>query len=182
MGTMLVLTVTATDHPGIVDCLSRVVFEHGGNWLESRMVRLGGVFAGLVQIEVAAERAGKLTAGLSALCGSEMSVAICEAKADDPYRGWRRLGLELTGADHEGIVQGVTNFLAEQGVNVEDLTTGVGHAPHSGGPLFSARARLRCPPGRDVDELRASLFALASGLGVDVTLEDAGPAPFRPAS
>ena len=85
MGTMLVVTVTATDHPGIVDCLSRVVFEHGGNWMESWMVRLGGVFAGLVQTR-AAERAGKLTAS-SALCGSEMSLAVCEAKADDPYCG-----------------------------------------------------------------------------------------------
>ena len=42
----LVLTVIGRDRPGLVDTLSGVVAEHGGNWEESRMAHLADRFAG----------------------------------------------------------------------------------------------------------------------------------------
>ena len=56
MSTTLVLTVIGTDRPGLVESIAAVVAAHGGNWLESRMARLGGQFAGIVRIEVPRER------------------------------------------------------------------------------------------------------------------------------
>src|SRR5690348_11545801 len=52
----LVMTVIGKDRPGLVDSIASLVAEHGGNWLESRMSRLGGQFARIVQVEVAAEK------------------------------------------------------------------------------------------------------------------------------
>ena len=40
----VVLTVIGRDRPGLVDALSRVVAEHGGNWEESRMSHLADQF------------------------------------------------------------------------------------------------------------------------------------------
>ena len=42
MQRMLVMTVIGQDRPGLVDSVAGLVAEHGGNWLESRMSRLGG--------------------------------------------------------------------------------------------------------------------------------------------
>ena len=47
----LVLTVFAPDKPGQVERIAQCIAEHGGNWLESRMARLAGQFAGIVRIE-----------------------------------------------------------------------------------------------------------------------------------
>lgn len=35
----LVLTVIATDHPGLVERIAQCIASHGGNWLESRIDR-----------------------------------------------------------------------------------------------------------------------------------------------
>jgi glycine cleavage system regulatory protein len=48
---MLVLIVIGPDRLRIVELLSRIVASHGGNWLESRMSRLGGQFAGIIHGE-----------------------------------------------------------------------------------------------------------------------------------
>ena len=53
--TSLVLTVLGTDHPGIVDTIAQAVADQGGNWVESRMARLAGQFAGILRVEIDAE-------------------------------------------------------------------------------------------------------------------------------
>ncbi len=47
----LILTVIGPDRPGLVRTLSEAVTAHGGSWLESRMARLAGQFAGIVLVE-----------------------------------------------------------------------------------------------------------------------------------
>ena len=55
MQRLLVMTVIGRDRPGLVDSVASLVAEHGGNWLESRMSRLGGHFAGILRVEVPGE-------------------------------------------------------------------------------------------------------------------------------
>ena len=52
----LVMTVIGADRPGLVDSLAGIVEVHGGNWMESRMSRLGGQFAGILRVQVKAEK------------------------------------------------------------------------------------------------------------------------------
>ena len=56
MQRMLVMTVIGPDRPGLVDTVAGLVAEHEGNWLESRMSRLGGHFAGILRVEVPASK------------------------------------------------------------------------------------------------------------------------------
>ncbi|HMP08628.1 MAG TPA: ACT domain-containing protein, partial [Lacipirellulaceae bacterium] len=65
--TSLVLTVLGPDRPGLVESLARAVAEHGGNWVESRMAHLAGHFAGILRVEVDADRASALAAAVAAL-------------------------------------------------------------------------------------------------------------------
>ena len=41
MQTHLVMTIIGKDRTGLVESLARLVAEQDGNWLESRMCRLG---------------------------------------------------------------------------------------------------------------------------------------------
>jgi glycine cleavage system regulatory protein len=172
MKTTFVVTVTCPDRPGIVNEVSRIVLAHGASWQQSRMVRLGGVFAGLIRVEVDADRAAALVRELQTLGRDGMSVTAREARPEDRYAGWRPLRLVLSGADHEGIVQGVAQFLAEKRVNVEELVTDLVPAPFAGGPLFSAEAKLRCPPEVTTGELRGKLAELGASLGVEMEIEE----------
>src|SRR5262245_19192913 len=69
-GTMqrsLVMTVIGEDKPGLVESIATLVAGHGGNWLESRMSRLGGQFAGIVRVEVPADKEQPLANALKNL-------------------------------------------------------------------------------------------------------------------
>src|SRR5688572_32828579 len=67
MRATLVMTVIGGDRPGLVQMVAARVADHGGNWLESRMCRLGGQFAGILRIEVPQERRDELLNALRTL-------------------------------------------------------------------------------------------------------------------
>jgi glycine cleavage system regulatory protein len=167
----LVLTVIGADRPGLVEKVADLVAGHGGNWLESRMCRLGGQFAGIVQIVVPTERQAALTTAFAGLSAQGLRIAVY-ADSTSPVPVADSLArIELVGQDRPGIVRQVAAVLAAQGVNVEDLTTQCISAPMSGETLFQARARLHLPAGCDVPRLRQDLERIASDLLVDITFE-----------
>lgn len=182
--TTFVLTVVGADRPGLVSALSSAVAEHGGNWLTSRMAQLSGQFAGIVLVEVAAERAQALRASLAGLAEAGLRVEVTESAPAEvapaaaapvaaPESGSRTLTVALLGNDRPGIVRQITGALTAYAVSIEELETGTREAPMAGGQLFEARARLRVPPGSDLEALRAALEHIADELLVDLELNDA---------
>ena len=67
MDSNLVMTVIGADRPGLVEMVAARVADHGGNWLESRMCRLGGQFAGILRVAVAARARDGLVNALRTL-------------------------------------------------------------------------------------------------------------------
>jgi glycine cleavage system regulatory protein len=167
----LVLAVLGDDRPGLVDTLSGLVTRHGGSWDRSQMARLGGKFAGIVQVVVPAASAADLETALTALRGDGLHVTVERTVGDVAPTG-RRVTLSLVGTDQPGLVHAVSAALAAIGASIEELTTAIGDAPMSGGPLFSAEAVVALPATVDVSQLRAQLEHLAGHLMVDIDLRD----------
>lgn len=175
----LAFTMIGADRPGLVDRVSGVVAEHGGNWERSRMARLGGRFAGVVEITVADTRAEALRAALADLDGRDgLRVSVEDAGADDADAepGRPTIVVSVTGTDRPGLVHAVAAALASTGANIEEFTSGTTNAPMSGGALFVATAIVALPERLGLDEVRAPLEALADHLMVDIDLVDADPA------
>ena len=172
MQSTLVMTVIGKDRPGLVELVAGIVASEGGNWLESRMCRLGGEFAGILRIEVAAEKEGALLKALKALDAQGLNITVKPAlTAPDP--GQRRFAtLEIIGQDRPGIVREISSVLARQGVNVEELNSGCDSAPMSGETLFKARAKLMFAESCDVSALRHELEGVAGNLLVDVSFTE----------
>lgn len=171
MTTTLVLTLIGHDQPGLVRKVAATIAEHGGNWLESRMCRLGGEFAGIVRLEIEASRVEELRAALRGLAGLRVEVASEGADAG-AGEGQRALAaLDLVGSDRPGILREVTAVLAAHGFNVEDLASERSEAPMGGGKLFQMRAVVSVPAGGDLAKVRAELETLAADLMVELKLE-----------
>lgn len=172
MSASLVLTVIGLDRPGLVEALSQAVTAHGGNWLESRMSRLEGQFAGILRVDVPEARADALAEALRALQPEGLEVVVARAVAQPRDARSRGLRLELTGSDRPGIIREIAQALASLGINVDELRTGVESAPMSGELLFRADAELRVPPDLEFEQLRKTLEGLASDLMVDISLDE----------
>jgi glycine cleavage system regulatory protein len=176
----LVMTILGKDRTGLVESIASLVAEHGGNWLESRMCRLGGEFAGILRIHVPGEKQRGLTEALKGLQAQGLSVVVYADEPGAAKAGGKLTALEIVGHDRPGIIREIARALAEQGVNVEELSSECESAAMSGETLFRARARLQLPAGCDAEVLRRSLEKIASDLMVDVSLaelEESGAEP-----
>lgn len=162
----LILTVIGPDRPGLVRELSEAVAARGGSWLESRMARLAGQFAGIVLVEAP----DSLLDDLHRLEGQGLRIVAQSAAGDAARRATAepRLALEVVGNDRPGIVRDIAQILAASGVNIEELTTGVVSASFSGEPLFRVTAQVRAPGEAAVEAMRAGLEQLGNELMVDI--------------
>jgi glycine cleavage system regulatory protein len=158
----LILTVVGPDRPGLVRALSQAVAAAGGSWLESRMARLAGQFAGIVLVEAPES----LLEDLRALEGQGLRIVVQGGAAAEVVGD--RLTLEVVGNDRPGIVRDITAVVAAHGINIEELTTGVSSGSFSGEPLFKATALLRAPDAAAVEAMRAGLEQLGNELMVDI--------------
>ena len=167
---MLVMTVIGPDRPGLVDSIAQIVVEHGGNWLESRMARLGGQFAGILRVELPSDNEPALVSRLKQLESRGLSVVTHLDRPLSAAPSSRLSTLEIVGHDRPGIVRQISHTLATYGVNVEELHTECDSAAMSGEILFKARARLNIPDSCDIARLRLDLEQIAADLIVDISL------------
>ena len=168
----LVMTLIGPDRTGLVESVARAVAGHGGNWLESRMCRLGGEFAGILRIEIPAEKKSSLLAALQKIPG--LNVVVQPDPKPASATPGRQTKLEIVGSDRPGIVREITSALARAGVNVEEFSSEVVSAPMSGETLFKAGARLQLPEGCNLAALKKDLEKIAADLLVDVSLAEFG--------
>jgi glycine cleavage system regulatory protein len=167
MITSLVMTVLGADRPGLVRSLSDVVATHGGNWLESRMARLAGQFAGIVRVECPTESAQTLIEHLHALATVGLTVQAVREKSSGPTPR-KTLSVTVVGNDRPGIVRDLSTAIATAGANVEDLITGLESAPMSGHPLFRAQGIISIPESADPATLISAIENLGTDLSVDI--------------
>ena len=170
MRSSLVLTVIGPDRTGLVETLAATVAQHDGNWLESRMARLAGKFAGVLRVDVPHDRCQALLDALNKMRDAGLNVVV--ESSDGPVTAKRShtLVLALIGHDRPGIVRDVSHALAKRGVNVIEFHTQVVSAAMTGDPLFKATAELLAPADTRIDELRDALDQIAAELDLDLTL------------
>lgn len=167
MKTYLVMTVLGPDRPGLVRALSSKIADLGGNWLESRMARLAGQFAGILRVECAEADADKIIAELRGFETEGLSVIAVREKASDSP-ALRTLAIDVVGNDRPGIVRQLAAAIAGAGGNVEELVTGLESAAMSGQPLFRAHGTVSLPEGADEAALVTAIEKLGTDLSVDV--------------
>jgi glycine cleavage system regulatory protein len=140
------------------------------------MCRLGGQFAGILRVEVAAEKRDELVNALRTLEVDGLRVIIHaeggvpSAKNAASQAKGSLATIELVGNDRPGILRSVSAVFAAHGVNVEELASERVSAPMDGGVLFQARATVFVPAEVKLAAVRADLEKLAADLMVDLKL------------
>ena len=166
------MTIIGKDRTGLVESVASLVAGYGGNWLESRMCRLGGEFAGILRITVSEEQRSALVDALKRLQAQGLNVSISAGLSDALPSQGALTALEIIGQDRPGIIREISRALANQGVNVEELSSELVSAPMSGEPLFKAHARLQLPEKCNLAALRNELEKIAADLMVDISFAD----------
>ena len=169
---LLVLSVVGSDRPGLTRALAAAVLSAGGNWLESHLSRLGGLYVGSVLVELAADGADRLRAAVREVDAQGLEVRIAPADAGVAMAG-EAIQFSLVGQDRPGIVNQVSAVLSGLGANIETFDTWIGAEPHSGAALFHMESRIRLPPELDASRVQAALEEISTEIMVDISLTKA---------
>ena len=171
--TLLVLNVVGSDRPGLTQALAAAVLSADGNWLESHLSRLGGLYVGSVLVELEASGVEALRSAVSAIDAQGLEVRITPTGNQTAATG-ETLELRLVGQDRPGIVNQVTAALSELGANIETFETRVTAEAHSGIPLFHMDAQVRLPADLEARKVQAALEDISGEIMVDISLTSAG--------
>lgn len=168
--TTLILAIVGSDRPGLVAAVADVVDAHGGNWENSSLTELAGVFAGVIEVSVAPERAADLERALRGL-DSLLTVTVqAGSEIPDAAADTRALTVAVLGNDRAGIVREISSVFRAHGVNIDDMSTTTRDAAMAGGRLFEATVTAEAGASVDLDALRTDLECLATEIQVDITL------------
>jgi len=161
-----VLTLIGPDRAGLVRDVAAALEQSGGNWLASRLARMGGHFAGVVEISLPDE------AGLAPTIERWRAAGLECVAHEGAHAGTAEPGfvceIDVQGNDRPGIVSAVSRVIADCGGNVETLDTEVLSAPMAGGPIFQMRGVIRLA---DDEAAAAALQAALESLGPDLAVD-----------
>ncbi len=176
MRTNIVLTLTGTDRVGIVDDVTELLLELNGNIETSRMARLGGEFAILMLVSLPSEQLtnlDKLTRTLADQ-GFKVTTTQTEQTRAEAHPGWLTYQVDVSGADHEGVLHQIAHHLSQRDISIETLESGMTPAPISGTPLFQLTALVAVPPYLvDAQEWVVTLKNVGQTLNVDIAVSQA---------
>ncbi len=165
-----VLTLTGADRIGIVDEITRLLLDRGGNVETSRMARLGGEFAVLMLVSMSEPQYAGLDTDLEDLVARGYKVTTTPTKRPytEAHPGWTPFRIEVHGADHEGIIHKIAHHLSQQNINIESVETETTSAPFGGVPLFHMTALVVAPPAPPDQGWEAGLQAIGNEMNLEV--------------
>jgi glycine cleavage system transcriptional repressor len=167
----LAVAAIGRDRPGIVAAVAEVLLHHGANVEDSQMTILRGHFSMtlIVSLPAASDpdalrrdlEGVRARLALEALTVSEL--AHLQAVGPEPSHI-----VTVYGVDHPGIVHAVAAALAEQQVNITDLTTRV-FAGEEDTPVYAMMIEVAIPADLDPAELERLLRAIAAEQTVELS-------------
>jgi len=165
------VTAFGADRPGIVAAATKVFVERGCNLEDTSMTILRGHFAMMLIVDTPAGLTpGELERALAGTA-AELDLVVAVRALDDevpvspPGEAWT---VSVYGVDRPGIVHRISALLANESVNIVDLTTRV--IGDQARPAYAMLLEVTVPAELEVEELGGRLRALASELGVECSL------------
>ncbi len=166
------VTAIGRDRPGIVAAISRTLLELEGNIEDSQMSILRGHFAVMLIVRVPE---GPTEADLAARLGGVRDELGLEALTYEPVdeleasRPRASHVVSVYGADHPGIVAGMSAVLAAQGANITDLETRLAGSVEA--PLYVMLMEVALGEAAP-QEVRDALEEAAAEADVEVSLRE----------
>jgi len=172
MTQLVVLSAVGTDRPGVVNDLSKVILDCGGNIEESRMTTLGSEFAMLLLVSGNWAAIGKLEKALEQL-SKDKPLTISVRKTDERSGDGNRMpyGIDIVSLDQPGIVFNLANFFAAQDIEIADLSTRRYAAAHTGSQMFAVQMTINVPGSISISQLRDEFLELCDQLNLDAILD-----------
>ncbi len=165
------LTAVGEDRPGIVSAVTEPLARLGCNLEDSSSTILRGHFAVmLILSSPAGLTAEQIASDVCRYTDPLGLVVLVRPLREEAITGSISAShtLSVYGGDRPGIVHGVTQLLADHGVNITELTTRLVGRPDK--PVYAMLMEVALPADTSADALEQDLRGLAQRLSIDISL------------
>ncbi len=168
----MVISALGKDRPGLVDDLTRVIYELDCNIGDSRMAMLGGEFAVMLLVEGPWNQLARLEGQLPEL-ERRLGLSITARHTEAPEARTDALPytVDVVSLDHPGIINSLAAFFSRNGINIVDLNSTSYAAPHTGTPMFAVHMNIDVPAELRIGELRDQFLDFCDSMNLDAVME-----------
>ena len=161
----LIISAIGSDRTGIVSEISGVITSIGGNVEESRMSCLGSDFAIIMLVSITPDLVESLEMALQSI--NELTI-ISKPTNKKEVREGIQCQIDLSGADNEGIVKVLSQYMVGKSMNILEMQTHISNAPITGTPLFNLKTITTIPENMNILDIQSDLNQIAHKLGVNI--------------
>jgi glycine cleavage system transcriptional repressor len=169
-----IMTAFGKDRPGITADVTKLLFENGCNLEETTMTLLADEFTVILLFSCKdAHIDDRLLMECRRLEREKEIFAFVRPLGERQVRqkiGYSDHVLHVEGLDQTGIVYQISQFLADNGLNIVDLKSVVEASPESGTAIYVMDMHIQVPDGTPLEGVEQGLSAVADDLHVDITL------------
>jgi glycine cleavage system regulatory protein len=162
------ITLQAPDRTGLVEQIAHAVSRHGGNWLDSELRHIDGIFAAIIVLEIPADNWDGLIENLECIEGLTLTHASTRAAK----RPTHKRSYTLVAYDRPGLVLEISNKINALGINIEHFSTQLESASHTGVPLFRATFVLGLEELGKQELLAESLYLIGDDVLLDLLVSE----------
>jgi len=172
MQNFLVLAAVGVNRPGLLDAISKVIRDCGGNIVDSRMTVLGSEFSLIMLVSGTWDVIAKIE---SALPRQEDNLGLRlitkRTEARKPGVNLIPYAVEVVSYDHPGVVYEIASFFSTRNINIEDMYTSGYTAVHTSAPMFSLHMTVAVPNNTSIAALRGEFMEFCDRLNLDSIME-----------
>jgi glycine cleavage system transcriptional repressor len=175
-----IMTAFGKDRPGFVADITRVIYENGCNLEDSTMNGISDEFA-LILLFSGREKQGIEEEGLEEQLakdcrrlerekGISAFIRPVSSERAEPKEAFSSHTLHVEGLDQAGIVYKVSQYLADQNINIANIDSKFDYSPESGTAYYIMEIQIEVSKGASLDNLEQGLAQIEDKLNVDITL------------
>lgn len=169
MKQLIVISATGSESPGVVQKLTRIVLDCGGNIVESRLSVLASEMAMLMMVSGNWHTLSKLEKKLNDFGGLKVTVRNTQAGADDQSRV--PYAVDVVCLDQTGIVHNLAGFFTSKNIEIAEMNTRTYSAAHTGTSMFSVQMAIKIPGSMHISTLREEFMEFCDQFNLDAILE-----------
>ena len=170
-----IMTAFCKDRPGIVADITETIYENGCNLEDSTMTSILDEFAIILLFSCKGEsleeqllkdcRRLERDKGITAFL---RSVAVKDKKSQKKFY---TKAINVDGVDQSGIVYKVSRFLADNNINIENLSSRRLISPETGTAIYSMEIKVQVPAEISLKLLEKGLSRVGEELNVEIVID-----------
>lgn len=170
-----IMTAFGKDRPGIVADVTKILFDNGCNLEENSMSMLADEFTLNLLFSTTRKDIEELLRDQCQQLENEKEITAfirpLPTKRVIQQGGVHNCILHVEGLDQAGIVFKISQFLADNKLNIVDLHSSVELSPESGSALYIMDIHVHIPYGTDMEQVESGLSDVADELHVEISLD-----------